>query len=97
MRLVYHPSVQRDVAAALRYYDDAGGPALGDAFFEELTKRVAQAHAQPQRFHPVAGELRRANLERFSYHFLFRMRDDTVRVLVVRHHRRHPACGLLRH
>lgn len=39
-------------------------------FFEELTKRVAQAHAQPQRFHPVAGELRRANLERFPYHFL---------------------------
>jgi toxin ParE1/3/4 len=97
MRLVYHPSVQRDVATALRYYDDAGGAALGDAFFEELTQRVAQALGQPQRFHPVAGELRRANLERFPYHFLFRVRDDTVRVLVVRHNRRHPDFGLLRH
>lgn len=66
-------------------------------FFEELTKRVAQAHAQPQRFHPVAGELRRANLERFPYHFLFRVRDDTVRVLVVRHLRRRSAFVLLRH
>ena len=37
MKLVYHPDVQRDVAAALRYYDDDGSPALGDAFFEELT------------------------------------------------------------
>ena len=35
MKLVYHPDVQRDVAAALRYYDDdAGGPALGDAFLK---------------------------------------------------------------
>lgn len=96
MRLVYHPSVQRDVAAPLRYYDDAGGPALGDAFFEELTRHVAKAQVQPQRFHPVSGDLCRANLERFPYHFLFRVREDTVRMLVVRDNRRHPAFGLLR-
>jgi plasmid stabilization system protein ParE len=96
MTLIYHPRVSHDVAQALRYYDEAGGPALGDAFFEELTQRVEQARAQPLRFHPVSGELRRANLERFPYHFLFRLRDDTIRVLVVRHNRRHPTFGLHR-
>ena len=39
------------------------------------------------------GDLRRVNLDRFPYHFLFRIHGDTVRILVVRHHRRHPLYG----
>jgi len=41
-------------------------------------------------------ELRRANLKRFPYHFLFRVVGDCVRILVVRHHRRHPEYGVER-
>ena len=33
------------------------------------------------------------NLERFPFHFLFRIVDDRVRVLVVRHHSRRPSLG----
>jgi hypothetical protein len=36
------------------------------------------------------------NLDRFPYHFLFRIVDDGVRVLVVRHHSRHPSLGIRR-
>lgn len=45
MRLVYNPRVQQDVAKALRYYDEAGGEDLGDAFFDELTASVELARA----------------------------------------------------
>lgn len=57
---------------------------------------VALAVENPTRFHPVAGELRRANLRRFPYHFLFRIHGDTVRILVLRHHHRAPDYGTAR-
>jgi hypothetical protein len=39
-------------------------------------------------------DLRRVNLETFPDHFLFRIVDNCVRVLVVRHHSRRPALGV---
>jgi hypothetical protein len=36
------------------------------------------------------------NLHRFPYHFLFRVVGHDVRILVVRHHRRHPSLGIRR-
>lgn len=94
MNLVYHRDVQRDVSAVLDYYDAVGGPALGDAFFAEFMAHVALSMENPTRFHPFSGELRRVNLRRFPYHFLFRVHGDTVRILVLRHHQRSPEFGL---
>jgi toxin ParE1/3/4 len=96
MRLIYHRSVQGDVSAVLDYYDEVGGPGLGDAFFDEFMVHVVLALENPSRFHPVEGDLRRANLERFPFHFLYRIHGDTIRILVVRHHHREPRHGLKR-
>jgi hypothetical protein len=96
MKLVFNRNVQKDVTAILAYYDEAGGSKLGDTFFAELMAHVKMAKADPTRFHPVSNELRRVNLSRFPYHFLFRLKANTVRVLVVRCHTRHPSFGLTR-
>jgi plasmid stabilization system protein ParE len=96
MKLIYHRSVQSDVSAVLNYYDEVGGPELGDAFFEEFMVYVAFVLENPTRFHPLEGDLRRANFDRFPYHFLYRIRGDTIRILVVRHHHRAPDYGLRR-
>jgi plasmid stabilization system protein ParE len=96
MKLIYHRSVQSDVSAVLAHYDEVGGPALGDAFFAELMAYVGLVLENPARFHPVDGDLRRANLSRFPYHFLYRIYGDTVRILVVRHNQRHPDYGIKR-
>jgi plasmid stabilization system protein ParE len=96
MNLIYHRNVQSDVSTVLAYYDEVGGLGLGDAFFEEFMANVALVVGNPMRFHPVDGTLRRANLDRFPYHFLFRVQGDTIRILVLRHHHRHPDHGLKR-
>jgi len=93
MRLAYHPLVQRDVSEILRYYDGIS-PRLGDEFWTELMSLVELASAKPTRFHFADRGLRRANMRRFPYHLLFRERADRIRVIVVRHHRRHPSYGL---
>lgn len=95
MKVVYHPAVQKDVSAILRYYDTIS-PRLGDEFWTELMESIESAAANPKRWRPVDKELRRVNLKRFPYHFLFRMLPDKIRVTAVRHHKQHPSRGIKR-
>ncbi len=92
MRLAYHPLVQSDVSGILRHYDRIS-PRLGDEFWTELMRLVEVVSSKPERFHFADRGLRRANMNRFPYHLLFRERPDGIRVIVVRHNRRHPSYG----
>ncbi len=96
MKLVLHRRVRSDVDEIMDYYEQAGHPELARDFCRELRGFMLQAARRPGRYHFLNADLRRVNLERFPYHFLFRVVGDDVRILVVRHHRRHPAYGLER-
>jgi toxin ParE1/3/4 len=93
MRLVLHPKVWSDVDAIMGYYEKVATPQLADEFYAELRRFMEDAVARPESFAVRERDLRRVNLKRFPYHFLFRIADDAVRILVVRHHRRHPSFG----
>jgi plasmid stabilization system protein ParE len=95
MKVVYHPSVQRDVSRILRHYDGINDR-LGDEFWSELNAFINQAASNPRRFHFESPGRRRVNLQRFPYHFLFREVADGIRITVVRHHKQHPERGLQR-
>lgn len=95
MKVGYHPAVQKDVNRILRRYDKVSSR-LGDEFWEELKNHVAAAAENPLRFHRFVADLRRANLKRFPYHFLFRILSDRIRVIAVRHHKQNPRFGLER-
>ena len=96
MRLVLHPKVHSDVPAIMEYYEGVAGPELADDFYGELRRVMLEAAARPESFSVRERGLSRANLHRFPYHLLFRIVGDSVRVLVVRHHRRRPSLGLRR-
>ena len=55
-----------------------------------------QAAERPESFPIRERDIRRVNLQRFAYHFLFRIVGDVVRILVVRHHGRRPTVGIRR-
>jgi plasmid stabilization system protein ParE len=96
MRLVFHPRVAADIARIMSYYDEVAGPQLADEFYSELQSFFTKAAKAPETYSIRARDLRRVNLERFPYHFLFRIAQDHVRILVIRHHNRHPSLGLRR-
>ena len=96
MGLIFHRLVQKDVRAVLRYYEEEGGAPLADRFFSELDTLVGEVAREPRRFHPAPHGLRRANMATFPYHLLFREVSSGVRVLVLRHHKRHPRFGIMR-
>lgn len=88
MEVIYHPQVRGDVEEALNYYRGISAQ-LGDEFHAELRDTINRAAENPLRFHPVDQGFRRANLKRFPYHVL-ETRPNRVRVMLVRHNKRHP-------
>ena len=92
--VVFHRLVQRDMTRIRRYYSDEAGPELADRFYLRFLELVDRALSDPQRYHPVQDVLRRANISGFPYHFLYRETANGIRVLVLRHDKRHPSFGL---
>ena len=95
MEVIYHPLVRGDVQQAQIYYLKISAR-LGDEFHAELRHTINRAAENPLRFHPVGEGFRRANLKRFPYHVLYEIRPECVRVMLVRHNKRHPQYGLPR-
>jgi plasmid stabilization system protein ParE len=96
MRLEFHPQVPTDISRIMDYYEGVAGPKVADYFYIELRSAFQKAADSPEAYEISEGNLGRVNLERFPYHFLFRIVRDRVRVLVIRHHRRRPSLGLRR-
>lgn len=97
MRVVLHPKVSADISSIVEYYEEIAGSELADEFYRELGSFIKDAAERPESFSIRLRDIRRVNLHRFPYHFLFRIVDnDTIRVLVVRHHARRPTLGMTR-
>jgi len=96
MRLILHQKVYSDIDKIMDYYEQADIPELADELYEELRHFMAEAAESPETFSIRERDIRRVNLQRFPYHLLFRIVGDIVRVLVVRHHSRHPFLGIRR-
>jgi len=96
MNLQYHPLTVSDLNRAASYYNRQRR-GLGDEFRSEAHAAIARILSNPLQFAIVERDIRRAFTHRFPYSILFRVvNGDTVRVLVIRHHRRHPSFGLQR-
>jgi len=93
MRIEFHKLVASDISRIMDYYEGAAGPQLAGEFYEELRAFFTKAADSPESYAIRARDLRRVNLDRFPYHFLYRIVNDKVRILVVRHHRRRPTLG----
>jgi plasmid stabilization system protein ParE len=96
MKVSFHRRTQYDVWEVVRHYEEESGEILANQFHAEFMRRVAEAATNPERCHIDPSGLRRCNLKRFPYHFLFRVRRDDIFVLVLRHDRRHAGYGLRR-
>jgi plasmid stabilization system protein ParE len=70
---------------------------LADEFLDEIDHAVAAIISRPTTFEQVRQGLRRYLVNRFPYGIYYRLPDnDTVRIIIVRHHSRHPGYGTRR-
>ena len=96
MRVEFHPSTVEDVNQAASYYQRARA-GLEHEFRVEVDAAINRICETPLIFPMVQGQIRRGIVHRFPYSILFRLVSaDHIRVLVVRHHKRHPGYGSTR-
>jgi plasmid stabilization system protein ParE len=89
MRLIYHPLAETELAEAARFYERKV-PGLAKQFQSEFESCVARIVETPARWRTVHGDIHRFLMKHFPFSILYRVEGDTVRILVVKHHKRHP-------
>jgi hypothetical protein len=91
----FHRRVRGDLDAILSSYYGVSRE-LGEDFFAEFQIGIRKMVEHPRYFHFDRSGLRRCNLDRFPYHFLYDIRGVQLRVWVLRHNHRNPEVGLKR-
>ncbi len=88
-RAVFHPDAEAEFLAAIAYYaGKAGG--LGDRFYQEIHRVVAEIEADPRRHGPWRHGTRRHRARRFPYVVIFAERIKHLHIVAVAHVKRHP-------
>ena len=89
MRLSYHPDAEAELAEAAEFYERKL-PGLGTRFRAEFDSAAALILQTPTRWRILEKDIRRFLMRRFPYSILYRIEGEEVRILVVKHHSRHP-------
>jgi plasmid stabilization system protein ParE len=89
MHLIYHPEAETEIIEAAEYYDRQV-PGLGGQFLDEIEVAVAAIFDAPERWRRVDNEIRRYLAGRFPFGIYYRVEGEVIRILAVKHHRRHP-------
>ncbi|MEX0943669.1 MAG: type II toxin-antitoxin system RelE/ParE family toxin [Pseudomonadales bacterium] len=93
MKLEFHPDTVGDLNDAVEFYERQQ-IGLGSELREEIFRTIDRIVADPHFFRAVRSDIRRCLAHRFPFSVLFRVVDpDTIRVLVIRHHRQRPELG----
>ena len=87
--MTYHPEAEVELVEAAGFYE-ARSPGLGERFLREFDAAVAEVLATPDLWPVVEGDLRCHTMRRFPFGLYYRVRPDELRILVVKHHNRHP-------
>jgi len=95
MEVIVHPLVDNDLVDYIDYYSREAGAEIAISFYEEFLKCLAVIEERAKGFPMNTSRLRRINFDRFPYHILFEVLDEsTVHVVVVKHDSRDPDLGL---
>ncbi len=93
MKLEFHPETVADLNNAVDFYERQQD-GLGAELREEIYRTIDRIVDDPYLFRPVRSDIRRCLAHRFLFSVLFRLADEnTIRVLVIRHHRQRPELG----
>ena len=95
MRVSIHNEALKELKEATAYYSDIDIELSRDFkfAFKEAASKITD---QPLRYRTVFGDLRKCSFRRFPYDLYFRISNNVIRIVIVKHNRRHPDHGLER-
>jgi toxin ParE1/3/4 len=92
MRLSYHPEAEAELLEATRYYRRQVHH-LGVEFKEAAEAAVRSISQAPTRYPFIDRDIRRCRMRRFPYAIHYRILGDRLRLLAIKHFKRHPDHG----
>ena len=95
MKLFYHPGIAGELDGATDYYESKQ-VGLGLRFRLAFDYAISRILETPLGHRIIAKGTRRCTLRRFPYAIYYRVEPDGVYIIVLRHHRQHPAYGMER-
>ncbi len=95
MRVEYHPAIEGELRQIIQFYNQSV-EGLGAAFLDEFDRQILKIVENPSLWIEIENGIHRALMRRFPFIIYFRILNDRIRVLVVKHQRRHPKLGLSR-
>jgi plasmid stabilization system protein ParE len=93
MHLIYHPEAEAEFIETIEFYRSRS-PELAARFLRAFESAIELIEENPLRWAPIQDDLRRVLLQRFPFGIYYRVEDQELRVLIVKHHRRHPDYGM---
>ena len=93
MQIIRHPELAADTREVSLHYAGISERLLS-AFWVELDAVLASIERNPRSHHFDSCGLRRANFDKFPYHLLYAVEEQTIFLVVLRHDRRSPSYGL---
>ena len=94
MRVEFHPETVSDLNDAADYYFEIR-PELAENFRSEIYETIERIKHDPSLHRPIREDIRRCFVHRFPFSVLYKIiEEDLIRILVIRHHRRHPEFGV---
>ena len=89
MRVIYHPDAEAELIEAAKFYEGRV-PGLGAQFLSGVDHAISVISAAPERWAVIERDVRRCLIPRFPYGIYYRVLPEEIRVLAIKHHRRHP-------
>ncbi|MCD4819839.1 MAG: type II toxin-antitoxin system RelE/ParE family toxin [Candidatus Cloacimonetes bacterium] len=93
MRVEYHPAIEVELREIMKYYNKCS-QGLGAEFLDEFEQQILKILSMPARWMIVENDIRRSLMRRFPYVIYFRaLKNGVLRIILVKHQRRHPNFG----
>jgi toxin ParE1/3/4 len=93
MKVTLHPSAERDLREAAQFYEREGTPALAARFVAEFKRLASVTVAHPEIGAPRSKSRRGFAMNTFPYSVIYRVESDEIKVMVIKHDRKHPGFG----
>ena len=97
MNYSLHTLAKNDVVDAQIHYEQQAGQPIAKRFMDELERVIQLLLQNPGFGTPIARERRIYPLKHFPYSLVYRVQDDHLYILIVRHQRQRPDYASKRH
>jgi len=94
-KVILHKAAEEEIHQAFAWYAERSEIAA-HAFVQELSSMMRLAINSPETWPIGVGNTRRIVFPRFPFDLVFRVRNQTLQIVAVAHHRRRPSYWLNR-